>query len=565
MPRKSQLEVADIESADAKPAKLSWHTRPSAHLIIMCAGVAALVIGLVAIMWSGGLRGYFTSRLIAGRNVAFLCLIVGFLFWLVRRQRFRGDLMVLTAAFLMFAFGMLMQYRLFSDPEYGAHGEHRTESRRAKGEAVRLLNVETGYDEQKRIFLFGPQGKPVVRPDEGHQDDYSIRDLLTSANTYVPVIALLAMALCFRLFRSDRFLNWMQQHWLMIGVFTLLPFSAMALASEDGKFLGQTTPWEAVKVLFLLSFAGLLTDTYRHLRRTRWGLPPLRYFVPFAVVAAMPVLPFFALSDFGQMLVFFGAYMLLYFIAVRKKAQLAYAIALSVLVFGAFYAATKIGSGAGIPRRVYFRFYQWAHTWEAPTPDTWWWKRDFDRYLQAKHLTADTDNPFEVRQRNAEAWADKVLQQSQGLFGVNEGGVIGTGLGLGFPETVPVSDSDFIYTAVAEETGLMGSAAVLIALSVMVIEGIAISLRCQDMFTKLLAAGTTAFLGLQALVNIGGVLRLLPMTGITLPFVSHGGWSLITSFTMLGVLLAVSDRNARVSMSHFAAERDRAITAKSHI
>src|SRR6185436_17077490 len=102
----------------------------------------------------------------------------------------------------------------------------------------------------------------------------------------------------------------------------------------------------------------------------------------------------------------------------------------------------------------------------------------------------------------------------------------------------------FIYAALAEETGLAGGLAILIALSAFVFAGAAISIAASDMFTKLVAAGMTAFIGFQAIVNIGGVLRMLPMTGITLPFVSHGGWSLITSFAMLGVLLAFSHRNA---------------------
>jgi cell division protein FtsW len=130
------------------------------------------------------------------------------------------------------------------------------------------------------------------------------------------------------------------------------------------------------------------------------------------------------------------------------------------------------------------------------------------------------------------------------LFGINEGGVVGEGLGLGFPETVPISDSDFIYAALSEETGLLGGLIIILTLAVFVIAGTAISIGATDMYTKLLAAGFTAFIGFQAIVNVGGVLRLLPMTGITLPFVSHGGWSLITSFAMLGILLAFSHRNA---------------------
>jgi cell division protein FtsW (lipid II flippase) len=84
----------------------------------------------------------------------------------------------------------------------------------------------------------------------------------------------------------------------------------------------------------------------------------------------------------------------------------------------------------------------------------------------------------------------------------------------------------------------------MLAVIIFVVAGVRTSLEARDMFTKLCAAGLTAFIGFQALVNVGGILRALPMTGITLPFVSHGGFSLITSFAMLGMLMAFSSRNA---------------------
>src|SRR5438034_3115561 len=95
--------------------------------------------------------------------------------------------------------------------------------------------------------------------------------------------------------------------------------------------------------------------------------------------------------------------------------------------------------------------------------------------------------------------------------------------------------------------GLAGGAVVVLAVIIFVIAGIRTSIEARDMFTKLCAAGLTAFMGIQALVNIGGITRALPMTGITLPFVSHGGFSLITSFAMLGMLMAFSHRNAHVA------------------
>ena len=169
-----------------------------------------------------------------------------------------------------------------------------------------------------------------------------------------------------------------------------------------------------------------------------------------------------------------------------------------------------------------------------PAEDTGWWQP----FLARKR--AEYGYPVS----NEDAWYDQSSQLAQGLFGISDGGTTGQGLGLGYPEIVPVSDSDFIYAAIAEEFGLLGGLAVVLALSALVISGIKVAIESRDMFTKLVAAGFTAFIGFQSLVNIGGVIRLLPMTGITLPFVSHGGWSLITSFTMLGILMAIAHRNA---------------------
>ncbi|MFM8394553.1 MAG: FtsW/RodA/SpoVE family cell cycle protein, partial [Acidobacteriota bacterium] len=129
---------------------------------------------------------------------------------------------------------------------------------------------------------------------------------------------------------------------------------------------------------------------------------------------------------------------------------------------------------------------------------------------------------------------------------ISSGRLLGKGLGRGYPESVPIADSDFIYAALAEEMGLLGGAVVLLAFILLVMAGARTAIEAPDMFTKLLAAGITAFLGFQAIVNIGGVTRMLPMTGITLPFVSHGGWSLLTTFTMLGILMAISHRNRTI-------------------
>lgn len=514
------------------------------NLLAIAAIFALSLAGHLAIIRAGQLAGYSPSLAVAARNQAFFILLAGTLIWLRRRQRFRGHLLMLTAAGLLFAAGSLIQFRLFSDPEYGQQKlAERSREREAKAQAARIKGILSGYSEEKKKLLFGDL--EVTEPPP-RQVEFSWESFF--ARTGILIAALIALVAGFLLFKDDAALLWMQRHSISIGLTTLLPFAiAVILFGSRGKFLGQTTPWEAAKIPFLVSFAGMLADLHRHLRRTRWGLPPLRYALPLLVIAAMPAISFFALSDFGQMLVFACTYLTLYFVAVRKLSQLGMAALVSLMLIGIFSLASALRTGFGLPDRVYFRFYAWVHLWDPPSIDTWWWKDDFQAYLKgakARRPELKLDDPNTIKKLNEEAWADKVLQPAQGLFGIREGKLFGKGFGLGFPEAIPISDSDYIYAAIAEEAGFASALAVLFAVLAIIIAGIAVSLGARDMFTKLIAAGLTTLFGVQSFVNIGGVLRLLPMTGITLPFVSHGGWSLITSFGMLGIWLAISHRNA---------------------
>jgi cell division protein FtsW (lipid II flippase) len=511
--------------------------RPSTHLPLLVALAVLAGLGHVAVIAAGLLRGYDASSVIAVRNVLFFVPIIAAFLWIVRRYGYRGTCVPFTAATLMFTIGLVVQYRLFNDPEYGARGAERRAAREAKAQTVRHLNVRTGYTgelgERKKLAMFDGSPIPETLPGSPIRgQEYSLGDALASPNTYIPVLAVLAFAVSFAFFRSSNFLLWLQRYTITIALTTLVPFAVVVLAfSAEGKFLGQTTPWEPVKIVFLLTFAAMLTDAYRHLARTRWGLPQARFALPLVVVAALPLVPFFALSDFGQMLVFFGVYLALYIAAVRSRLQLVYALGLGALLASLFYVTV------GLPARVFLRFHLWLDTRHAPAQDAAWWAPVLHR-TQAQYGSAVS---------NDDAWYDYASQLVQGLFGISDGGLFGNGLGLGYPEIVPVSDSDFIYAAIAEELGILGALVVVAGVVALVLCGTRIAIESRDMFTKLIAAGFTAFLGLQALVNIGGVIRVMPMTGITLPFVSHGGWSLITSFAMLGILMAISHRNAMVS------------------
>jgi hypothetical protein len=124
---------------------------------------------------------------------------------------------------------------------------------------------------------------------------------------------------------------------------------------------------------------------------------------------------------------------------------------------------------------------------------------------------------------------------------VANGGIEGRGPGLGSPGVVPVAVSDFIYSAIAEETGLAGSLGVLALIGLILARGLRAALRAPDLFRRLLAAGIVVYFGIQSILIIGGNLRLLPLTGVTLPFVSYGGSSLLISFVSLLLLLLISN------------------------
>ncbi len=140
-------------------------------------------------------------------------------------------------------------------------------------------------------------------------------------------------------------------------------------------------------------------------------------------------------------------------------------------------------------------------------------------------------------------WLDpsgKSYQIVQSLLAVANGGILGRGPGLGNPGVVPLAHSDLIFAAIVEETGLLGAAAMLLLLGLLVGRGLRAAMKTTDLYRRYLAAGLTAYLAGQSLLIIGGSLRLLPLTGITLPFVSYGGSSLLVSFIAVLLLLQIS-------------------------
>ena len=547
--------------------------RLTSHLLLLFLLVGIEVVGYYAIHRAAAIRGYDTSLIGAGRDLLLYLPIIVMALWVSAFKKFKGNWVLFTTAILLFSVGLLIQYRLYSDPEYNA--KNKAQARQEKTDTLRMRYINENYDATKRQMMgLSPQPPPPDQEAPVKESGYTLANALTSSYTWIPVFSLVAFALAFAFCVNDRFLSWIQRNSFIVVLLTLIPLGIAIVYSSAGKAVGNTTPWEPAKVPFLLGFAGILTARYKDLGRTYWGIPRARDIIPLVVMALIPFIPFFALKDFGQMLIFSGAYATLYLVAVRRWPQLllfvgSVVFVIAILVIGAlpqdiqekFPLIPTIARPVqhALPSRIQQRFHLWLDGFDPPSPEVSWWKKDYEDALAKDPRLKELADQSEAMKRsvNTDVWFDKLaFQPAQAIFGIASGKTTGRGLGLGFPEVIPIADSDYVYAAIAEEMGLLGGGLVVVAIIIFVFAGVRTSIEARDMFTKLCAAGLTAFMGIQALVNIGGITRALPMTGITLPFVSHGGFSLITSFAMLGMLMAFSHLNAQDARAIVRIERE---------
>jgi cell division protein FtsW (lipid II flippase) len=258
----------------------------------------------------------------------------------------------------------------------------------------------------------------------------------------------------------------------------------------------QFQPGELAKILLILFLAGYLREKREVLAQGR-----LKDFGPLLLIwgGAMAVLV--QTNDLGSGLLYFGIFLAMLYVATSR------------LIFVVGGMALFLG-GAAFVYQVIPRVQDRVDIWRDP------W-----RYAQ-----------------------DEGYQLVQSLFSIAAGGFGGTGLGRGTfstaggGELIPYLKTDFIFSALAQELGLVGIAAVLLVYMLFVARGFRVAMLAQDGFSKLLAVGLTFAFALQTFIIVGGVVRLIPLTGITLPFVSYGGSSLLANFVLLALLLLVSDR-----------------------
>ena len=521
-----------------------------------------------SIYYGGLIRGYETSWITLFRNVGLLTLLAILPVFLKKFAKFQGNWTLYTCAVLLFSIGLTVQYRLFSDPEYISRKD-KAEARQEKIHTLQLHYIQENYSAEKKKMMGLPATPPSavdLSTEKPRQSEETMSGVLLSGKTINPILGILGLITAFLLLRNEKILELLQKNGFLIVILTLGPLFLAAITSRAGKSIGNMTPWEPSKIPFLIGFAAILAVLYKNLAKTYWGLPRAKDVLPLVFMAALPFFPFFVLKDFGQMMVFSAVYATLYLVAVRRFSQRfvlvgSVLLVVGILVVGALPLATQekipllptvaTPVKAVLPDRIQQRFHLWLDGFNPPDPETSWWKDDYDDYYK-KLVEKDPNLPQMIAEDpdlqktiNIDAWFDVLaFQPAQATFGLASGGTTGRGLGLGYPELIPVADSDYVFAALAEELGLFGGLLVTFALIVLVSAGVRTALDSRDMFSKLCSIGLSAFIGFQALVNIGGITRALPMTGITLPFVSHGGFSLITSFVMLGMLMAFSHRNA---------------------
>jgi cell division protein FtsW (lipid II flippase) len=385
---------------------------------------------------------------------------------------------------------------------------------------------------------------------------FLLRARLPDADPFMfPLVALLAAFGVVMLYRLDEGLARDQANWFVLGlalftatIYLLRDYEALeryryviavgglgllllprvpGLGEQiNGAYLGvdlgplSFQPTELAKICIVVFLASYLNERREVLvvgARNFAGvvLPPLKHLGPLLVVWGAAMLLLVVIRDLGSSLMFFGAFLAVIYVATARISFVL--IGVLMFVVGAYFFANTI-----------------PHVQER-----------FDIWLDPFHDAGDQG-----------------YQVAQSLFAQADGGLFGKGLGGSLVQLPQVSEScadrfpdcgailpaphtDFIYAVIVDELGLFGGAAVVLIYGLIAERGFKTAVLAEDGFSKLLATGLTAILALQAFVIIGGVTRVIPLTGVTLPFISYGGSSITANFVLLALLLMISDKARR--------------------
>ena len=377
--------------------------------------------------------------------------------------------------------------------------------------------------------VFAPRADPALFPTAavlvglGFAMIFRLSGGLAAEQATWIIVGLLAYALTLVAVRDARMLDAYTYTIGLIGLLLLL----LPVAPGIGQTINGARLWvqigpigfqpaEIGKVLIVIFLASYLNQKRELLQvaTSRFGpfrLPPVKHLAPVLLAWGASLAILFLQKDLGASLLYFGIFVVMLWVATGRAAYLV--IGLILFVVGAY-------AGWLLFDHVQLRVDIWLHALDP-----------------------------------AKVFAQGYGQLAQAEFGMASGGFVGTGLGQGSPGLIPFAATDFIFAAIGEELGLLGTTAVLLLVLVLVGKGLRVGLRAPDGFSTLLAVGLSTLVALQAFVIVGGVTRIIPLTGVTLPFVSYGGSSLISNFVLLGLLVRVSsgplaprERSARLGL-----------------
>jgi cell division protein FtsW (lipid II flippase) len=385
-----------------------------------------------------------------------------------------------------------------------------------------------------------------------------IRVTLPDADPYLfPLVAVLASVGIVMVYRIDPVLARQQAQWMVIGlllfavtiivlrkrgvgvleryrytiaavgiVMTVLPRLPGIGEQVNGAYLdvhiGSVSfqPAEFAKVAIVIFLASYLRDNRQILvtagkRVLGVTVPPMKQFGPMLIVWGASMATLLLTRELGTSLMFYGAFLALLYVATGRLSFPF--IGLVLFAFGAWFVATHVS-------HVQARVLAWEHP--------------FERELYERPVGGS-------------------YQLAQALFAQADGGLLGSGFdrsllrlsGHGAP-ILPVPESDTIYAVIVNELGLAGAAGLLLVYLLLVARGLKTAVLARDSFSKLLATGLSFIIAIQVFVIVGGVTRVIPLTGVTLPFVAYGGSSVVMNFVLVALLLVISDRARRPYGTH---------------
>lgn len=373
------------------------------------------------------------------------------------------------------------------------------------------------------VRKLAPESDPVLLPivtllnGLGYVVIAGLNESLAAAQATWTAVGIAAFVATLWLVKRPRDLERYRYTFALVGIGLLL----LPLVPGVGRTINGSRIWvgfgpisfqpgEIAKVVLAIFFAAYLADNRELIASSQWKVGPLRlphpkYLGPLLLAWGVTLVVMFYQRDLGSSLLFFALFIVMIWVATSRTSFLV--IGTSLFAAGAFIAWNAFS-------HVKVRVDTWLNPWQD--------------------------------------YSGTGYQIIQGTFAIAFGGLTGTGLGLGGEVRIPLAENDYIFAVIAEELGLLGGSIILMAYLLIVGSGLRIASRAQNSFDKLLATGLTLLVGLQAFIIIAGVIRLLPLTGVAMPFISYGGSSLVVNYVLVALLLRISDQTSRVEMNRSA-------------